>query len=73
MFPAHDPAEVMRINAEVMRLDRQQVIAALMSFDPGFPLDFTREYLETQSTPKLRHLFSAVRLQCDREPALRAA
>ncbi len=73
MFPTHDPAEVMRINAEVLRLDRQQVIDALLSFDPGFPLDFTREYLETQSTDKLRHLFSAVRLQCDAGPLLQAA
>ena len=73
MFPTHNPADVRRINAELDTLDRPRLIHELLWFDPGFPLDFTREYLETQSTEKLRHLFSAVKLQCARGPALRAA
>jgi len=52
----------------VHALDRQALVEQLQTFDAGFPLDFTPEYLGQQNTERLRHIFLALCLHTQRLP-----
>lgn len=49
-------------------LDRPSIIDQFRSFRGSFPIDFTRDFLETQPLDRLRHLFVALCLQQQRFP-----
>jgi hypothetical protein len=52
----------------VSSLDRSALVAQFNHYRASFPIDFTREFLETQSLDRLRHLFVALCLQQQRMP-----
>lgn len=54
--------EMDRIIQALLAMDRVSLIHELMHFNPGFPVDFTLEYLERQSDDRLRHVLLAMRL-----------
>jgi hypothetical protein len=49
-------------------LDKSAIIHQFNSYQASFPVDFTREFLETQSVDRLRHLFVAICLHTQRMP-----
>ncbi|MBC8107638.1 MAG: hypothetical protein H7Z14_13690 [Anaerolineae bacterium] len=54
-------------------MSRESVIEQFRCYRASFPVDFTREYLESQDTEQLKHLFLALCLQSQRMPELPAA
>jgi hypothetical protein len=52
----------------VHALDREALLEQLQSYDAGFPLDFTPEFLGQQPTERLRHIFMALCLHSQRLP-----
>ena len=57
----------------VVALDRATLIDQFTSYRASFPVDFTRDFLEAQSTDQLQHLFLAMCLQSQRMPELPTA
>ena len=49
---------------QIMRMDRQAITRALLSFRGRVPLDFTEEFLSRKSTDWLRHVLLAAILHC---------
>jgi len=54
----------------VVTLDRESLCDLIRDFRSSFPLDFTTEFLETVELDRLRHIFVAVCLQCQRVPEM---
>lgn len=52
----------------VAALDRATLVAQFMNFRGTFPLDFTREFLETMPLDRLQHIYVALCLQTQRFP-----
>jgi len=52
----------------VSGLDRASLVHQFRSFHASFPIDFTREFLETQPVERLRHLFVALCLEQQKMP-----
>jgi len=52
----------------VSALDREALIEQFHSYQANFPLDFTPEFLQQTPVERLRHIFVAVCLQCQRLP-----
>ena len=52
----------------VAALDRPTLIRQFQSYRATFPVDFTRDFLETAPLDRLRHIFVALCLQCQRFP-----
>ncbi|MCC7349765.1 MAG: hypothetical protein IT446_04285 [Phycisphaerales bacterium] len=52
----------------VSALDRDALIEQFHSYQSNFPLDFTPEFLEQTPLERLRHIFLALCLQCQRFP-----
>ena len=65
MFQAQQVEELIHL---VHALDRATLIDQLQGYHANFPLDFTREFLETQSTERLRHIFLSLCLHTQRMP-----
>jgi hypothetical protein len=57
----------------VSALDRNVLIDQFRCYRASFPVDFTRDFLEQQSTEQLQHLFVAMCLQSKRMPELNDA
>ena len=57
----------------VSALDRQSLIQQFAEYKANFPVDFTTEFLTTESLERLRHIFLALCLQCQRLPGPMAA
>jgi hypothetical protein len=57
----------------VTAMSRELVIDQFRTYRASFPVDFTREYLEAQTTEQLKHLFLALCLQSQRLPEVPAA
>ncbi len=57
----------------VATLDRESLWQLIREYRASFPLDFTSEFLETVDLDRLRHIFVAVCLQCERMPEVMAA
>ena len=57
----------------VSSLDRETLIEQFGSYRASFPVDFTHQFLEAQSTDRLQHLFLAMCLQSQRMPELPTA
>jgi hypothetical protein len=52
----------------VTTLDRASLCQVIREYRASFPMDFTSEFLETIELDRLRHIFVAVCLQCQRMP-----
>jgi hypothetical protein len=65
MLHAEQVEELICIVAE---MNRASLITHFHSYPSRFPVDFTREYLETESLERLRHIFVALCLQQQRLP-----
>ena len=52
----------------VSSLDRQSLVQQFCTYEASFPLDFTPEFLNRQPLERLRHIFLALCLQCQRMP-----
>jgi len=50
-------------------MDKDQLVEAILNADCGFPVDFSRAYLEGLSLEKLRHIYAALTSQPQRRPA----
>jgi len=60
--------QIDEILALVATLDRASLCQLIREYRSSFPLDFTSEFLETVELDRLRHIFVAVCLQCQRMP-----
>ena len=69
MLPSHQIEELISI---VSSLDRDALIDQFHNFRASFPVDFSRDFLHSQSIDRLRHLFMALCLQQQRMPELSA-
>ena len=65
MFSASQQHHVAQI---IATLDREEIIRQLRSCNTRFPIDFTDDWLHAQRIEDLRHVFTAVCLQCDITP-----
>lgn len=70
MLHAEQVEELVQI---IGALSRSTLLEQFHTYRASFPVDFTREYLERQSTEQLRHLFLAMCLQSQRMPELPTA
>jgi hypothetical protein len=57
----------------VNALSREALLEQFRIYRPTFPVDFTREFLDSQTIEQLRHLFLAMCLQSRRMPELPTA
>jgi len=52
----------------VAALDRETLIRQFATYRASFPVDFTMEFLDTEPLDRLRHIFIAMCLHCQRLP-----
>lgn len=52
----------------ISALDKPTLIRQIHTYRANFPVDFTPEFLQTCSVERLRHIFLAMCLQCQRLP-----
>jgi hypothetical protein len=52
----------------VAALDRPALLRQFEEYPSRFPVDFTKDFLETQPLDRLRHIFVAICLQSQRLP-----
>jgi hypothetical protein len=57
----------------VAAMEKAVLIEQFQNYRASFPVDFTREFLESQSLDRLRHLFVALCLHTQRMPEIAAA
>jgi hypothetical protein len=50
----------------IAEMPRQALIREILTFRCTFTLDFTRAYLDRQSTDRLRHILGAALMHCAR-------
>ncbi len=48
--------EVEILNGSIQSMDRESLVAHLKTFRSRFPLDFTPDFYNRESLPKLRHI-----------------
>ena len=48
---------------KIARMRRSTLIPSILTIDCTFPIDFTREYLESLDVEKLRHIYLALCLR----------
>lgn len=53
-------------------MEKATLIERIRAFRAPFPVDFTREFLETQSLDRLRHLYLALCLHAQQTPEIPA-
>ena len=69
MLKAHQVEELVEI---INALPRTALMCQFSTYRASFPVDFTQDYLESQDTEQLRHLFLAMCLQSQRMPEIAA-
>jgi hypothetical protein len=69
MLKAHQVEELVEI---ISALPRAALMLQFCTYRASFPVDFTKEYLESQDIEQLRHLFLAMCLQSQRMPEVAA-
>jgi hypothetical protein len=62
------PHQIDELITLVTALDRQGLVEQFANYRATFPIDFTREFLESQSLERLQHLFVALCVQQQRMP-----
>ena len=70
MLQSHQVDELIGL---VTSLDKPALVQQFGSYPACFPVDFTREFLESQSVDRLRHLFVAMCLHTQRMPEVTPA
>lgn len=50
------PEEVEILNHSIQSMDRETIVHHLRSFRSRFPLDFTADFYQKESLPRLRHI-----------------
>ena len=65
--------QVEELIALVSAMDRRALVEQFEKYQATFPLDFTREFLESQSLDRLRHLFVALCLHTQKMPEIAAS
>jgi len=70
MLDSHQVEELIRM---VAALDKSALVEQFHTYHASFPVDFTREFLESQPTDRLRHLFVALCLHTQRMPEVAAS
>jgi hypothetical protein len=63
------PTQVEELITLVCSLDRDALVREMKRYDTRFPVDFTPEFLREQPIDRLRHIFVAMCLHCQRVPA----
>ena len=63
-----DSHQVEELICVVSAMDRESIIEKFRNFRGSFPVDFTPEFLESQPTDRLRHIFVALCIQHRRLP-----
>lgn len=66
MLQAEQIEELMSL---VAAMDRPTLVRLIAEHQGSFPLDFTPQFLSTIDLERLRHIFVAVCLQCQRMPS----
>ena len=51
------------VAASIAMMDRYELQKELLRFQGSFKLDFTQEYLQSQTLERLRHILLAAKLQ----------
>jgi hypothetical protein len=67
MLQSHQLEELISL---VSGLDRPALVNQFENFRATFPLDFSREFLESQSVDRLRHIFVALCIEQQRMPEI---
>ena len=67
MLDAHQVEELIRLASA---MDRQELVHQFRTFRGPFCVDFTESFLQETSLDRLRHIFVALCLQCQRVPGL---
>ena len=70
MLDSHQVEELIRM---VAALDKPALVEQFQTYHASFPIDFTREFLESQPTDRLRHLFVALCLHTQKMPEIAAS
>jgi hypothetical protein len=65
MLHVHQVEELIELTGA---LEKSELVNRFLTFRATFPLDFTREFLESQSLDRLRHLYVALCLHAQRAP-----
>lgn len=52
----------------IATMSRDELVEQFHTYPAPFPVDFTDEYLRSQSIDKLRHVFAGLVLHCRIEP-----
>ncbi|MEM8875671.1 MAG: hypothetical protein AAGD32_15605 [Planctomycetota bacterium] len=65
--------EVNHAITDIAEMGRNALIDALRDYDAQFPVDFSDEFLQTVEEDRLRHIFVALVLHCQRLPERCAA
>ena len=66
MLHSHQVEELIEVAGA---LDKTELVNRFLSFRATFPLDFTRDFLESQSLDRLRHLYVALCLHVHQRSA----
>lgn len=62
------PQEIDELICLIATLDRPTLVRQMRDYPTHFPLDFTPDFLETTPLDRLRHIFLAICLQCQKLP-----
>ena len=63
------PSQIEELIELVGSLDRPALLRQFEEYQAKFPLDFTREFLNSTPLERLKHIFIAVCLQSQRMPS----
>ena len=70
MLQSHQVEELISL---VAALDKPALIRQFDAYQANFPVDFTPDFLESQSLERLRHLFVALCLHTQKMPEIAAS
>jgi hypothetical protein len=69
MLQSHQLEELVSV---VSGLDREALVDQFRTFEASFPIDFSNEFLQSQTVDRLRHLFLALCIEQQRMPQISA-
>ena len=67
------PQQIEELIRIVSALDREAIVREVVNCPARFPVDFTREFLNTIPLERLRHIFLALCIQCQHLPEVEHA
>lgn len=54
--------------SRIASMTREELVTQFRSYPAPFPIDFSDEFLASQSLDKLRHVFAGLVLHCNKPP-----